>query len=384
MTSPTVHLAADLIRRESTTPSDAGCQQLIADRLRALGFQCRSLRFGEVDNLWATRGQDPDKSVAKPLFVFAGHTDVVPTGDVSSWANPPFSALIDNNILHGRGAADMKGSLAAMVTAVERFIPAHPDHAGCIAFLLTSDEEGPATDGTVRVIETLSQEGTTIDYCIVGEPTSSATLGDVIKNGRRGSLSAHMTVQGKQGHVAYPQLADNPIHKLAQLINAMVNENWDDGNEFFPPTTFQLSNIQSGTGASNVIPHVAQAWFNFRFSTESSAQSLQQRTQELVQSCAATVTLDWTLSGQPFLTSPGILTDHVAAAIKQVKGVDTELSTTGGTSDARFIAPTGAEVIELGPINETIHKVDECISCDDLDRLSEVYEKVLERFYGLD
>lgn len=382
MTSSTVSLAADLIRKESTTPSDAGCQQLIADRLGALGFNCRDLRFGDVDNLWATHAAADSAQQAGPLFVFAGHTDVVPTGDVDSWVHAPFSALIEDGMLHGRGAADMKGSLAAMVTAVERFIPEHPDHAGCVAFLLTSDEEGPATDGTVRVIETLSREDTKIDYCIVGEPTSSSKLGDVIKNGRRGSLSAHMTVQGKQGHVAYPHLADNPIHKMSQLITLMVQEHWDDGNEFFPPTTFQLSNIKSGTGASNVIPHTAEAWFNFRFSTESTAESLKQRTMELIQSADAVVELDWNLSGQPFLTNPGVLTDHVAAAIEQVNGVKTELSTTGGTSDARFIAPTGTEVIELGPVNETIHKVDECISCDDLDKLSQIYEQVLVRFFA--
>lgn len=382
MTSPTISLAAELIQKPSTTPDDAGCQQLLADRLKAIGFSCRSLRFGEVDNLWATHGDTRSTSSAEPLFVFAGHTDVVPTGDLSSWARPPFAAVIENGMLHGRGAADMKGSIAAMITAVERFIPEHPEHAGCIGFLLTSDEEGPAVDGTVRVIETLSRENTTIDYCIVGEPTSGARLGDVIKNGRRGSLSAHMTVQGKQGHVAYPHLADNPIHKASQLINAMVEENWDDGNEFFPPTTFQLSNFRSGTGASNVIPHTAEAWFNFRFSTESTEESLKRRVVEIVESCNANVDLAWSLSGQPFLTSPGVLTDHVASAIKQITGVDTELSTTGGTSDARFIAPTGSEVIELGPVNATIHKVDECISCDDLDGLSAIYELVLRRFFA--
>jgi len=372
MSSQTISLAAELIKKASVTPDDAGCQPQLAARLEAIGFNCQPIRHADVDNLWARRGTD------KPLFVFAGHTDVVPVGNPEDWNLPPFDAVIQDGMLHGRGAADMKGSLAAMVTATERFVGAHPQHSGSIAFLLTSDEEGPAVDGTVRIVDMLTQQDEQIDFCVVGEPTSSDRLGDVIKNGRRGSLSAHMTLKGKQGHVAYPHLADNPIHRMATVINALATESWDEGNAFFPPTTFQISNIRSGTGANNVIPNAAEVWFNFRFSTESTAETLKRRTLEIVQSCKAEADFDWSLSGQPFLTSPGILTTRVSDAIKSITGVDTELSTSGGTSDARFIAPTGAEVIELGPINATIHKVDECISTADLDTLSSVYEKTLE------
>ena len=376
MTSTTVSLAQDLIRRPSVTPKDDGCQDLIAARLAPLGFRLTPLRYGDVDNLWARRGE------SAPLFVFAGHTDVVPIGDENAWALPPFDGTIASDMLHGRGAADMKGSLAAMVTATERFTADRPEHLGSIAFLLTSDEEGPAVDGTVRVIDHLTNQGVSIDYCIVGEPTSSEQLGDTIKNGRRGSLSAHLRVRGTQGHVAYPQLADNPIHRLAQILQLLATESWDQGNAHFPPTTFQVSNCQSGTGAGNVIPQTADAWFNFRFSTESTAASLRARTEAIVARCAADVTFDWTLSGQPFITNPGTLTQTVCDAIEKVTGTRAELSTTGGTSDARFIAPTGAQVIELGPLNKTIHRVDEHVSTDDLDRLSAIYEAILTKLLG--
>jgi len=327
MTSQTVSLAAELIKKASVTPDDAGCQPLLRARLEAIGFQCQSHRHGEVDNLWAVRGN------GKPLFVFAGHTDVVPVGKLEDWSRPPFDGIVESGMLHGRGAADMKGSVAAMVTAAERFVARHSTYTGAIAFLLTSDEEGPAVDGTVRVINTLTEENQQIDFCVVGEPTSSERLGDVIKNGRRGSLSAHMTVNGKQGHVAYPHLADNPIHRMASVISALVAERWDEGNTFFPPTTFQISNLKSGTGASNVIPNSAEAWFNFRFSTESSADSLKQRTVDIVQSCDADVELEWTLSGQPFLTNPGTLTTTVSESIKAVTGIDTNAADLDTLSD---------------------------------------------------
>lgn len=371
--SPTLALACELIARDSTTPDDAGCQQLMGERLAACGFHLENLRFGEVDNLWARRGSEG------PVLCFAGHTDVVPTGPLDRWDNPPFEPAIVDGMLHGRGAADMKGSLAAMVVAVERFVAASPDHKGSIAFLITSDEEGPATDGTVKVVETLVERGEKVDWCIVGEPSSTEQVGDVVKNGRRGSLNARLTIKGKQGHVAYPHLARNPIHLAAPALAALAAESWDAGNDFFPPTSFQISNINSGTGATNVVPGELVALINFRFSTESTAEGLQQRVRDLLDQHGLDYDLDWTLSGQPFLTEPGALLDGVSAAIRQVTGRETQPSTTGGTSDGRFIATMGTQVVELGPINATIHQLNEHVSASDLDTLTEIYQATMER-----
>jgi len=369
----TLDLCRELMRRQSVTPEDAGCQDLIRERLEAIGFQCRTLRFGEVTNLWAVRGS------AGPLFAFAGHTDVVPPGPEANWHSPPFEPALDGDLLRGRGAADMKASLAAMVTACETFVARHPDHPGRIALLLTSDEEGPAVDGTVRVMEQLTGEGEHIDWCLVGEPSSSATLGDVIKNGRRGSLGARITVRGRQGHVAYPHLARNPVHMALPALQALAAERWDDGNAFFPPTTFQISNIGAGTGATNVIPGELTVLCNFRFSTEVTEQQLRRRTREILDRHDLDYDIDWTLSGQPFLTARGALVDAVQAAVRGILGVEAELSTAGGTSDGRFIAPYGTQVVELGPVNATIHQVDEAVAVADLPRLSAVYTAVLER-----
>jgi succinyl-diaminopimelate desuccinylase len=370
--SETLDLAIDLIQRQSVTPDDAGCQPLMMDRLAPLGFDNQPMRFGDVDNLWSRRGRHG------PVFCFAGHTDVVPTGPASQWCSAPFAAEIHDGVLYGRGAADMKGSLAAMVTATERFVAQHPDHRGSIAFLITSDEEGPAADGTVRVVEALEARGEKIDWCLVGEPSSNRQLGDVVKNGRRGSLGCVLTVIGKQGHVAYPHLADNPVHRAAPALAELAAVEWDQGNAFFPPTTLQISNINAGTGATNVIPGRCEVVFNFRFSTESSQASLQQRVHEILDRHGLDYRIDWHLSGLPFLTEPGELVNAAQQAIRRVAGFDTELSTAGGTSDGRFIAPTGAQVLELGPLNATIHQVDECVAVDDLDRLSEMYQHILE------
>ena len=371
--SPTLQLALDLIGRPSITPEDAGCQQLLITRLQALGFHIEPLRFGEVDNFWARRGD------TGPLFAFAGHTDVVPTGPLDQWDSHPFKPDIRDGHLYGRGAADMKGSLAAMVTACERFVARHPDHKGSIAFLITSDEEGPSVNGTVKVVETLVQRQEQIDWCLVGEPSSSAQVGDVVKNGRRGSLGARLLVEGVQGHVAYPQLADNPVHRLAPALAELAARTWDAGNTHFPPTTFQISNIQAGTGATNVIPGEVEVLFNFRFSTESTAEGLQHEVEALLDRHGLSYCIDWTLSGQPFLTPAGELVSAACSAIRAVTGRETELSTAGGTSDGRFIAPTGAQVLELGPVNATIHKVNECVRAEDLDTLSDIYEKILEK-----
>lgn len=371
-TSPTLRLAQELIQRPSVTPNDCGCQTLMQARLEAIGFACESMRFGEVENLWARRGQ------TGPLVVFAGHTDVVPTGPVEAWNHPPFAAVIEDGYLHGRGAADMKGSLAAMVTACERFVANFPEHAGAIGFLITADEEGPAIDGTVKVVAALEARQEKMDYCIVGEPSSTHTLGDVIKNGRRGSLGAHLVVKGIQGHVAYPHLAANPIHLAAPALAELAATHWDNGNEFFPPTSFQISNIQGGTGATNVIPGSLDIVFNFRFSTESSAADLQSRTEAILNRHGLDYELEWNLSGEPFLTSIGPLVDAVVSAIQGEQKLEPELSTAGGTSDGRFIAPTGTQVIELGPCNATIHKTNEHVLAADLDRLSIIYEKTLE------
>ena len=375
--TPTLQLAIDLIRCRSVTPEDDGCQEMMIRRLEAIGFHIERLRFGEVDNFWAIRnGAEGDSG---PILAFAGHTDVVPTGPEAQWDNPPFEPRIINGMLHGRGAADMKGSLASMVIACENFVAKHPNHKGRIAFLITSDEEGPSINGTVKVVEWLEARNTKMTWCIVGEPSSTKTVGDVIKNGRRGSLGGVLTVKGIQGHVAYPHLADNPIHKLAPALAELAAQHWDSGNEFFPATSFQVSNINGGTGATNVIPGEVRVVFNFRFSTELTEQILRERTQAILDKHALKYDLQWTLSGQPFLTPRGDLVNAIIEAIQSETGLVAELSTSGGTSDGRFIAPTGAQVVELGPINATIHKVNECISADDLDKLTAIYEKTLDK-----
>ncbi|MDJ0877347.1 MAG: succinyl-diaminopimelate desuccinylase [Halieaceae bacterium] len=364
-------LCQDLIRLPSVTPEDAGCQQLMAERLEAMGFRCAHLRFGEVDNLWAEIGE------GGPLFAFAGHTDVVPPGPEAAWSSPPFEPSINDGILTGRGAADMKASLAAMVVAVEQFLAAG-EHRGRIGFLLTSDEEGPAVDGTVRVVEWLEARGEKIDYCLVGEPSSEAVLGDIVKNGRRGSLNGALTVRGKQGHIAYPQLADNPIHRAMPALAELAAQHWDEGNAHFPPTSFQVSNISAGTGATNVIPGTVEVLFNFRYSTECTDEQLRARTEAILTEHGLDYQLDWTLSGKPFLTAEGKLVDAARQAIRDELNIETALSTAGGTSDGRFIAPTGAEVLELGPVNATIHQVNEKLPAADVDALARVYCRVLE------
>ncbi|MFN2309034.1 MAG: succinyl-diaminopimelate desuccinylase [Gammaproteobacteria bacterium] len=369
--SPTLNLARDLIARPSVTPDDQGCQPLLGARLAALGFTLEFMNVGEVTNLWARRGD------SGPLLAFAGHTDVVPSGPEDAWTSHPFQPEIRDGMLYGRGAADMKGSLAAMVTACERFLAAHPDHRGSIAFLITSDEEGIAVEGTVKVIETLEARGEKIDWCLVGEPSSAERAGDTVKNGRRGSLSGTLSVRGVQGHVAYPHLADNPVHRALPALAELAATAWDTGNDFFPPTTFQISNIRAGTGATNVIPGVLEVLFNFRYSTASDAPGLQQRVHALLDRYGLDYRLDWWHSGAPFLTPAGALVDAVRTAVREVTGLDTQLSTGGGTSDGRFIAPTGAQVVELGPVNATIHKVNECVAVEELERLSHMYEGVL-------
>ena len=375
-TSATLTLSKALIERASVTPDDAGCQQMLAERLTACGFVVEHLRYGDVDNLWAVFGNDG------PLLAFAGHTDVVPTGPVEDWLSPPFEPSVRDGMLYGRGAADMKGSMAAMVVACEKFIATTPAFTGRIAFLITSDEEGPAIDGTVKVVNYLQQQGTHIDWCIVGEPSSTAHVGDVVKNGRRGSLNAHLRVHGVQGHVAYPQLADNPIHRALPALQQLTSQQWDNGNEFFPPTSLQVSNINSGTGATNVIPGGLSCDFNFRFSTAVTAEQLQQRVESILDGNGLDYTLDWKVSGQPFLTASGELLQAAETAIARVTGASTTLSTGGGTSDGRFIAPTGAQVIELGPCNATIHKLNEHVSCADLDTLSAIYEQILHELFA--
>ncbi len=371
--SETLELAKALIARPSVTPDDQGCQEMLVERLQPLDFRAEKMRFGEVENLWLRRGD------SGPLFCFAGHTDVVPTGPVEQWTSPPFEPTIRDGELYGRGAADMKGSIAAFITATQRFLAAHPEPKGSIALLITSDEEGPAADGTVKVIETLEARNEKIDWCLVGEPSSTARLGDVIKNGRRGSLGATLTVIGQQGHVAYPHLAENPVHKAAFAIAELTNTYWDEGNDHFPPTTFQISNIHAGTGATNVIPGKMEVQFNFRFSTELNPEQIKQRVEEILRRHDVNYRVEWHLSGMPFLTAEGKLVDAVSGAIREVMGFETELSTSGGTSDGRFIAPTGAEVVELGPLNATIHQVNEHVNVEDLDRLSRIYEATLTR-----
>lgn len=364
---PTLTLAKQLIARRSLTPLDEGCLDIIGARLEPLGFTLEKLRYGNVDNLWARRGH------GSPVVCFAGHTDVVPTGPLEQWHSDPFTPDIRDGMLYGRGAADMKGSLAAFVTSIEQFVAAHPGHAGSIALLLTSDEEGIAVNGTVRVVETLKLRGEKIDCCILGEPTSSARIGDTIKNGRRGSLSGTLIVKGVQGHIAYPHLARNPIHLAAPAIAELAATTWDDGNEYFPATTWQISNIHGGTGATNVIPGAIEIEFNFRFSTASTVDGLQEKTRAILDRHGLDYELAWSLSGKPFLTPRGDLVQAVSTAIRQVTGIETELSTSGGTSDGRFIADICPQVIELGPLNATIHQLNECVAVADLDILSEIY-----------
>jgi succinyl-diaminopimelate desuccinylase len=379
VTGPALLLAEALIARPSVTPQDAGCQDLLKSRLEAIGFTCETHVCGpaafRVTNLWAIRrGSRPG-----PTLAFAGHTDVVPTGPLAHWTSDPFVPTHRDGLLFGRGAADMKSSIAAMVAAAEAFVRAHPRYAGAIAFLITSDEEGPSVDGTVRLVELLKARGERLDMCIVGEPTSVDRLGDTVKNGRRGTLSGKLVVRGIQGHVAYPQLARNPIHQVALPLAELSTTEWDRGNAHFPPTTFQVSNFHAGTGVGNVIPGEAVVDFNFRFSTESTAEGLKQRVRSLLDAHGLDYTLEWTLGGQPFLTTPGSLTAAVAAAIEAECGVKTQLSTTGGTSDGRFIATICPQVIELGPRNATIHKIDECVESADIDRLANLYRRVMEQ-----
>ena len=373
-------LATDLIRRRSVTPEDAGCLPLIGDRLSKLGFRVEHLRYGEVLNLWATHGADnvPGKG---PLLVFLGHTDVVPSGPEDAWQSPPFEPTVRNGHLYGRGAADMKGSVAAMVVALEQFVAAHPDHVGRVGLLLTSDEEGPTNlDGVRRVAEHFRAIGERIDWCVVGEPSAKQKLGDLIRVGRRGSLSATLTVRGVQGHVAYPEKALNPIHAFAPALAALAAESWDSGNADFPPTSFQVSNLNAGTGANNVIPGSLTALINFRYSTASTAADLRQRTEAILGAHGLNYTLEWNLSGESFLTPPGgHLREVVVAVCRDLCGIEPEQSTGGGTSDGRFIAPLGAEVVELGPVNATIHKVDECVDVTELERLPDLYQAICER-----
>lgn len=375
--SRTQKLTEELIALDSVTPQDKGCQQKLKDLLAPLGFHCETIESNGVTNLWARRGD------TSPVFVFAGHTDVVPTGPASQWASQPFTPTIRDGKLYGRGASDMKTSIAAMVVAVEEFVAAHPEHAGSIAFLITSDEEGPATDGTVVVCDLLEDRGEAIDYCLVGEPTSSHVLGDMIKNGRRGSLSGCLVVKGVQGHIAYPHLARNPIHLAAPALAELAAEKWDEGNEYFPPTSWQMSNIAAGTGATNVIPGELKVDFNFRFSTASTAESLQARVHAILDRNGLDYDLKWTLSGHPFLTPKGTLSDAICGSIKQELGVTTELSTTGGTSDGRFIARICPQVIEFGPPNDSIHKIDEHIEVRYIDPLKNIYRRTLERLLTL-
>ncbi|GGY31797.1 succinyl-diaminopimelate desuccinylase [Pseudoduganella albidiflava] len=370
--SRTLALTEKLIGRSSVTPEDKGCQEQLIALLEPLGFRCETIVSGDVTNLWARRGTE------QPVFVFAGHTDVVPTGPVEQWTSEPFFPTIRDGKLYGRGAADMKTSIAAMVVACEEFIAAHPDHKGSIAFLLTSDEEGPATDGTVIVCNKLKERGEAIDYCVVGEPTSSAQLGDMIKNGRRGSMSGCLTIKGIQGHIAYPQLARNPIHQAAPALADLVAEVWDEGNEYYLPTSWQMSNVKAGTGANNVIPGQMVIDFNFRFSTASTAEGLQQRVHAILDRHGLEYDLKWTISGYPFLTPRGTLSTALCEAIRSETGIETELSTTGGTSDGRFIAQICPQVIEFGPPNGSIHKIDEHVEVRFIDPLKNIYRRTLE------
>ena len=372
MTSATLQLASDLIARPSITPDDAGCQALLIERLSAIGFACETMVFDEVTNLWARRGS------AAPLLTFAGHTDVVPPGPLDQWHSDPFIPEIRDGNLYGRGAADMKSSIAAMVTACERFVAQHAQHQGSIALLITSDEEGIATNGTVKVIEVLEARGEKIDWALIGEPSSMAHVGDVVKNGRRGSIGAKLVINGVQGHVAYPHKVDNPIHRAMPALHDLARHEWDRGNNFFPPTSLQISNINSGTGAHNVVPGHAEVFFNLRYSTETDAQKIMATTQVILDKHELDYDINWSISGYPFLTPEGELVEAAQQAIKQHTGLTTALETTGGTSDGRFIAPTGAQVLELGPVNESIHKLNEHVNIDQLDLLSDIYQSILE------
>ena len=369
----TLALTRDLIACASVTPADTGCQSLMMARLQQAGFSVEPMRFGEVDNFWATHGS------SGPLLVFAGHTDVVPPGDTRQWESDPFIATEAGADLVGRGTADMKASLAAMVVACENFIGAHPDHIGRIGFLITSDEEGPAKDGTVRVMETLKARGEQIDWCVVGEPSSTRELGDLVKNGRRGSLNARLVIHGKQGHIAYPHLADNPIHRAMPTLNALVTEPWDQGNEFFDPTSLQISTIRAGQGVTNVIPGSVEVLFNLRFSTEVTADEIRERCEAILDQGGLAYNIDWSLSGEPFLTEPGALLNAVTESIEAITGRVPEVSTGGGTSDGRFIAPHGAQVVEVGHVNETIHQINERVKLADIPQLTKIYGRILER-----
>ncbi|QOW45256.1 MULTISPECIES: succinyl-diaminopimelate desuccinylase [Acinetobacter] len=371
--SDTLDLSLALLRQPSVTPVDHSCQNMMAERLAAVGFNIENMRFEDVDNLWARRGTEA------PVFCFAGHTDVVPTGHLDAWESDPFLPEIRDGKLYGRGSADMKTALAAMVVASERFVKKHPNHKGSIAFLITSDEEGPSINGTVKVVETLEARHEKMTWCLVGEPSSTSTLGDIIKNGRRGSLNCVLTVKGKQGHVAYPHLAINPIHTASKALAEMCETVWDNGNEYFPATSFQISNIQAGTGATNVVPGTMTVTFNFRYSTEVTAEQLKARVLEILDRHQVDYEAQWTLSGLPFLTPVGELVNAATTAIKNVTGTTAELSTSGGTSDGRFIAPTGAQVLELGVLNATIHQINEHVNIDELDPLTDIYEQILEQ-----
>ncbi len=373
--SATLSLTQKLIRCESVTPHDGGCQELIAERLKRLNFRSEPMKFHDVKNLWARHG------TTSPLVVFAGHTDVVPPGPLDAWQSPPFEPSVRDGFLYGRGAADMKSGLAAMIVAAENFIQKNPSYKGSIAFLITSDEEGHSINGTKKVVEALVNRNEKMDYCIIGEASSDKLLGDQIRIGRRGSLHGKLTLLGKQGHVAFPDKAINPIHKIAPVIQALASTTWDEGNDYFPPTTFQISNIHSGTGAANVIPGTLELAFNFRFGTASSAEDLEKRVIQLLEKHELQFDLQWDLSSQPFLTKQGKLIDCVKKSIQELTKLDPVLCTGGGTSDGRFIAPTGTEVIELGPCNETVHQVNECVNVDDLDLLTQIYERILENLF---
>ena len=374
--SNTLELAKSLISKPSITPDDHGCQAIMIDRLNKIGFEIHPLKFGDVDNFWAVHGD------SGPLFAFAGHTDVVPAGDENAWNTKPFEPTIKDGYLYGRGAADMKGGLASMVTATEKFIKENPNHKGRIAFLITSDEEGVAVNGTVKVMDYLKANEQKIDYCLLGEPSSTSITGDVIKNGRRGSLNGVLKVNGKQGHVAYPHLAKNPIHLVSPALDDLCNQEWDNGNDYFPATSFQISNMHSGDGVTNVIPGDAQVKFNFRYSTETNKENLQKKVHEILDLHNLDYSIEWSHSGYPFLTPKGELVSACVEAIKKTKGIDTELSTSGGTSDGRFIAQEGTQVVELGPVNATIHQINESVLVQDLDDLSEIYYQVLRNIFS--
>jgi len=374
--SNTLELAKSLISKPSITPDDLGCQAIMIDRLKKIGFEIHPLKFGDVDNFWAVHGD------SGPLFAFAGHTDVVPAGDENAWNTKPFEPTIKDGYLYGRGAADMKGGLASMVTATEKFIKENPNHKGRIAFLITSDEEGVAVNGTVKVMDYLKANEQNIDYCLLGEPSSTSSTGDVIKNGRRGSLNGVLKVNGKQGHVAYPHLAKNPIHLVSPALDDLCNQEWDNGNDYFPATSFQISNMHSGDGVTNIIPGDAQVKFNFRYSTETNKENLQKKVHEILDLHNLDYSIEWSHSGYPFLTPKGELVSACVEAIKKTKGIETELSTSGGTSDGRFIAQEGTQVVELGPVNATIHQINESVLVQDLDDLSEIYYQVLRNIFS--